>query len=107
MTGRIVVEAGDVGADDIRAAWAEILAEAARPDSSPRGLVEAHEADADELDGASVEVTPLDGDGGLTLVVAIGAPLATHVLISLWDDYVRPRIRKNTGEDAGDAKDGK
>jgi hypothetical protein len=41
-------------------------------------------------------------EGGPWVALARPTPLAAQVLKDLWQDHVRPRIRKRTKQDAGD-----
>lgn len=97
------VHRGDVSQAEVQTAWEAVLEEAALPESAARDVLEAHELDADSVATDSVEVKDADHDVGVSLLIVVGGPVAVHVLKSLWDDVVRPRLRRDTGRDAGPA----
>ena len=70
-----------------------------------RDAVSKRDGDPDDLANASVEATPYEGDGGVTILITIGTTVATHILMGLWDDHVRPRLRKKYERDAGAARE--
>jgi hypothetical protein len=93
VSARIVVRPGNATAHLVRRAWVEVLEEASKSDSPMRKEVVDLGIDPDILSKSSVEVSEDAGDFGATLVIAIAAPVAAHILKSLWDDQVRPRLR--------------
>ena len=101
MTETLEVRPGGVSVSEIEDAWKDVIARAAQDDDLRAVLVE-HGLDPAEFSHASVEAAEVDGDGGLTIAIAIASPVAVHILQSLWDDYVRPRLRARTERDAGD-----
>lgn len=101
MTSQLEVEAGGATADMAAQAWSEILNEVGHKGSDARLAVESYGIDPDGLAGASVEVTQQEGDFGISLLVAVGVPVTIHILESLWDDLVRPRLRKRFKVDGG------
>jgi hypothetical protein len=102
MVEELVVKPGGVTASEIQAAWTEILAEAGEPGSAVHALLVEHGVDPRAFAAAKLAVDEVDGDGGLSVAIAIATPLAAQVLKDLWQDHVRPRIRKRTKQDAGD-----
>lgn len=82
-------------------AWAEILAEVASPQSEAHAAVLAHGVDPAALAVAPLHIQERDGSIGLTLLIEVGSPVAVYVLKTLWDDFVRPRLRDRFGRDAG------
>jgi hypothetical protein len=105
MATTLEVRQGDATAGAIRDAWVEILAEIATPDSQARSAVVAQGTDPAALAAAPVDVEQRDGSIGLTLLIEIGAPVAAYILQTLWEDFVRPRLRERFGHDAGPAID--
>jgi hypothetical protein len=101
MTTKMVVRPGDATASMVKEAWDEILGEVGKLDGDSRSTVESYEVDPDTLARASVDVKQDEGDFGITFLVIVGAPVAVHVLNSLWDDLVRPRLRSKFGVDGG------
>lgn len=85
----------------VEEAWQEVLAEVAQEGGETRASVESYGADPDALAGASLSVEQHERDFGATILVTIVAPVAVHVLNGLWDDHVRPRLRKKYGVDGG------
>ena len=85
----------------VQEAWAEILSEMAEEGNEARASVERLGADPDELSGASLKVEQNEGDFGATILITGVAPVAVHVLNGLWDDHVRPRLRKRHDVDGG------
>ena len=49
---------------------------------------------------ASVRVEQKENDFGATLLVTVAGAVTAHVLESLWDDFVRPRLRRRFKRDA-------
>lgn len=103
MAATLEIRPGDATPSAIREVWAEVLAEAALPDSPAHAVVVAHGADPVAVAEASVDVEERDGSIGLTLLVEVVAPITVYVLQTLWDDFVRPRLRDRFGYDAGPA----
>jgi hypothetical protein len=103
MTATLEIRPGDAPASDVRDVWAEVLAEAASPDSPAHAAVAVRGADPSALAGAPVDVAQRDGSIGLTLLVEVVAPVTAFVLQTLWDDFVRPRLRDRFGYDPGSA----
>jgi hypothetical protein len=87
------VERADATEQLVREAWAEVLADIGREGSDARAFVSAAKVDADRLSAAELTVQEESGDFGATILVTIVAPVAVHILTSLWDDHVRPRLR--------------
>ena len=102
MPAELEVKRGGVTASDIHDAWAEIRVEAGDPDSEVHALLVESGVDPQAFASARLDVDEVDGDGGLSILIAIGTPLAAQILKDLWQDYVRPRIRARTKRDAGD-----
>lgn len=102
MPAELEVKPGGVTASEIDRAWVEIRAEAGDPGSEVHAFLLEHGIDPQTFAAENLEVSEIDGDGGLTVMIAIATPLAAQVLKDLWQDYVRPRIRKRTQRDAGD-----
>ncbi len=101
MTTPLRVQPGDASARMVEEAWTEILLEMAELGSDARDTLERYKIDPEALAGASVQVKQQEGDFGITFLVIVGAPVTVHVLSSLWDDLVRPRLRKRFGVDGG------
>jgi hypothetical protein len=104
MPETLEVRPGDVSVSEIEDAWKDVIARA-NDDEDLQSLLVEHGLRPDALSDASVKTAEVDGDGGLTIAIAIASPVAVHVLQSLWDDYVRPRLRESTRRDAGDVVD--
>jgi hypothetical protein len=100
------VDPGDATGQMVQEAWVEVLAEISE-DGEARKTAEAYGADPDALATARDDVSIKDeqGDFGLSLVILIGAPVATEALKGLWNDLVRPRIRDKFNRDAGPPRD--
>jgi hypothetical protein len=101
MTSQLEVGAGSATADMVAQAWTEILSEVSDEGTDARLNVEHYGISPDVLASASVEVAQQERDFGITLLVIIGAPVTVHILNSLWDDMVRPRLRKKFKVDGG------
>lgn len=100
----LMVERGGVTVAEIEAEWEAVLREAASA-TAVRDAVSKRDGDPDALANASVEARPYEGDGGVTILITIGTTVATHILMGLWDDHVRPRLRKKYERDAGAARE--
>jgi hypothetical protein len=101
MTEPLEIRPGDATADMVEAAWTEILREVGEEGSDARSTVERYGINPGTLSQASLSVSQQEGDFGITFLVIVGAPVAVHVLTSLWDDVVRPRLRAKYGVDGG------
>ncbi|HEY6780586.1 MAG TPA: hypothetical protein VI111_06495 [Thermoleophilaceae bacterium] len=85
----------------VQETWAEILRELNDSNSDARASVDAYRVDPDVFSQHSLSVSEQEGDFGVTFLIAVGGPVAIHVLISMWDDLVRPRLRAKYGVDGG------
>jgi hypothetical protein len=103
LPATLEIRQGDVSAGAIREAWAEILAEVASPESEAHAAVVAQGADSAALAVAPLNIEEREGSIGLTLLIEVGAPVAVYVLKTLWEDFVRPRLRDKLRRDAGPA----
>jgi hypothetical protein len=97
----IVYQGGTCSLRDVEAEVDALFAEAARdpgvlPGVVPDQLAAARDGLRLRVDGAGIEA------GVVPVVVVIGslAPAANHVLISLWDEVILPRIKRRLGGDA-------
>lgn len=104
MTSQIKVGMGGADPGVVTQAWTEVLDEVGQEGSEARATVERYEIGPDRFDGASVVVTQQEGDFGISLLIAVGVPVAIHVLESMWDDLVRPRLRDKFEVDGGPAE---
>lgn len=96
------VELGNVTPDQVRAVWQEVLGDATNPKSDVARFLSSRGIDADELGLQSVDVEERSGDFGASILISILVPIAADVGKSLWEDYVRPRLRKKFNGDTGD-----
>jgi hypothetical protein len=100
VAATLEVEPGGATASMIDEAWADVLSEIGTAGSAARELVAAHGADPDAMAAASVTVEQKENDFGATLLVTVVGAVTVHVLESLWDDFVRPRLRRRFKRDA-------
>ncbi len=101
MSSSIVVGPGDASVRTVELAWSEVLLEMSTPESAAQSAAHGLGIDPVSLTQAKVEVSQREGDLGVTFLVILGAPVAKHALVSLWDDLVRPRLRAKFGVDGG------
>lgn len=101
MSSSIVVEPGDASVRTVELAWSEVLLEMATPESAAQAAAHGLGIDPVPLAEAKIEVSQREGDSGVSFLVLLGAPIAKHVLVSLWDDLVRPRLRAKFDVDGG------
>jgi hypothetical protein len=102
MAAEIEFLVGDATVDMVRSAWTEVLEEI--KDSSTDAHAEAELLGAD-LGPLTVDNLVVEGnanDFGATIIVAFTVDVAVHVVVSLWDDFVRPRIQRRFGVDTGE-----
>jgi hypothetical protein len=93
---------GDATADMVLDVWTQVLAEANQPGSEVEGEIEGLSVAPQPLTPAAVKVGYQENDFGATILVTIAAPIAVHIVKSLWDDVVRWRLKKLFGVDVGD-----
>ena len=92
---------GAVATATIQSAVSDVLLELA--DSHSEAHKAAVEADLNPTDFADTTVqigTESKGFVISSIVIAIGAPVAAHVINKLWDDVIWPRIKDTHGADA-------
>jgi len=99
MTAEIEFAAGDVTTDMVRGAWKEIIEELGAPGSEANAEVMRLGVDPHSISFDDVTVKEKSNDVGLTILVSIASPVVAHILKGLWDDLVRPRIRRKFGVD--------
>lgn len=95
------LERGSASAEQVREAWAQVLADAAAADGDVSRHLASLGTTPSALAETEVTVEERSGDLGATILVAVVGGVATHVLKSLWDDFVRPRLRARFSVDVG------
>jgi hypothetical protein len=106
MPVELRVDPRDAAPEMIEAAFAEVLADAREPGPEVWNWAVQERIDLAALGEASLgHAEPLERDFGLSVAVTVVGTLAAQVLADLWEDFVRPRIRKNFNVDAGEPAD--
>jgi hypothetical protein len=85
-----------------RDAWQEVLEELGTPGTEASIEAQRLGIGPDDLPVDAVTVEERDHDTGLTIAITFAiaiAPTLQHILNGLWDDLVRPRIRRKYGVD--------
>jgi hypothetical protein len=101
MTYTIEVLPGNATCGEVHDACAAVVREVQQPGTSAHEFVAGCGVGADAQAQLTVRVDEVSRDFGATLLISIGGPVAVHVLKSLFDDFVRPRLRDD-GKDVGD-----
>jgi hypothetical protein len=102
MAGELEIAPGDATAHLIRESWADVLAEAGQPGSDIAAAVAGHGIDPEALSAATLAVDEESRDFGASILVAVTIEVSAHILKSLWDEFVHPRLQERFNVDAGD-----
>ena len=111
---RLVVRyrSGAADVEDIETEIRDALRQLADPASDLAAAAAESGVGPRDFDGATVAVEQEGkGFGDVIVVIAILAPTANHVLRSVWDEVIWPRVKESLGADAlrekpGDVSDG-
>jgi hypothetical protein len=98
----IELRSGSATADDVEAAWREVLAMIVSGESEVATYIESHGGDPAVFAAADVTAENRSGNVGSTILITILTTGTAEVVKSIWHDLVRPRLERKGVEPGPD-----